>query len=414
MHSEDIAAAKALSRSAAMQEAIRKGRKIWLDAAGRGPETAMEERLLTEDMQNRAFYVALIAQNNDPANPRVTQFGWRAIDLCGAEIPATGMTVNNQDNVYYHIPINGSYTYILKGRAPEKGPLDFSFKLADSWPNMVTVDTLAGAELVTNEADSFDITISSEKSADASNRLQSLPGKEQSLMIRETLGNWSVEQPHLYCVERIKHPEDTEVVSEQASAEKAASLYIKYITDMTRIMRRWVGYPVNAFGEIFNSALGGGLAVQLNAEGQYDLPPDEALVVTIDPGGAAYFNIQMIDPWLADIEAEDRIGELNNTQSRKSADGTYRFVISQRDPGIYNWLNVGDIPKGFLYTRFQGFPTVGTPNAKSDDYPSIAVMKVKFSELETLFADDTVSAQERRQQLEERAQGYIRRFNRSE
>jgi len=116
------------------------------------------------------------------------------------------MVVNNQDNVYYHVPIDGSSSYVLSGKVVPPSPSDFSFKLADGWPNMVTVDTLAGAAVAKDADGSFSITIDSEPSKGRKNHLQTIPGKTLSLMIRETLGDWSTENPHQYSVKRVGGP----------------------------------------------------------------------------------------------------------------------------------------------------------------------------------------------------------------
>jgi len=318
------------------------------------------------------------------------------------------MVVNNQDNVYYHVPIDGSSSYVLSGKVVPPSPSDFSFKLADGWPNMVTVDTLAGAAVAKDADGSFSITIDSEPSKGRKNHLQTIPGKTLSLMIRETLGDWSTENPHQYSVKRVGGPAKSSS-AEEDPAERAAALLIKYTKDMTRIVKRFSDIPMNTFTPPVNSGPGGGLAVQVNAEGQFRLNDDQALVITVDRGNTIYFNLQALDPWAGDLDVRHRTSEFNDKQSFAGPNGKYVYVVSAKDPGILNWLDVSGVPEGFLYARFQGFPGVETPSAESPAFPRMEVKLVKFSELETAGAlAHTISPEQRKAQLAGRSKYYQR------
>jgi hypothetical protein len=404
-----IIAARKIASTPEMKAAVLVAKTMWLHAAGRPPQTRSEEAMLQKDLKARAYYVALVSLNSDPLHPKITQFGWRATRACGMEIPATGMTVNNQDNVYYHIPIDGSSTYVIRSMPTTKEPIDFSFKLAVGWPNMVTVDTLAGDAVVKNNDGSFDLVIAANHSDNAINVLKSNRSQQHSLMIRETLGNWTSEIPHRYSVVRVlddRHSAELKVTEKY----RPEQLYLKYISDMTSIMKRFSKYPNNQFGIPFNSAIGGGLAVQLNAEGKFDLSGDKAMVVTVKPGNARYFNIQVLDPWLSDIETDTQIGELNNMQSNLDTNGIYTYVISAKDPGIHNWLNTSGMKRGFIYSRFQKFPGIEPSNQADVGFPKITTRVVKFAEVAKLVLDQRVSRTGRSEQLRARAMGYNKRM----
>src|SRR6266702_3751332 len=66
--------------------------------------------------------------------------------------------------------------------------------------------------------------------------------------------------------------------------------------------------------------------------------PDDALLVTIDPGAAAYSGFQIIDPWMIAPDAKKHQVCLSSAQAVRNADGTRTYVLSKTDPGAANWL----------------------------------------------------------------------------
>jgi len=43
---------------------------------------------------------------------------------------------------------------------------------------------------------------------------------------------------------------------------------------------------------------------------------------------------------------------VNGSQLKLEEDGTYRIVISARDPGVPNWLDTDGHPEGSIFWRF--------------------------------------------------------------
>lgn len=82
-------------------------------------------------------------------------------------------------------------------------------------------------------------------------------------------------------------------------------------------------------------------------------PPDEALVVTLDPMGAGYLGFQTTDAWGVAWEYAERSSSLNDRQAVPNADGTYTYVIARRDPGAVNWLDVEGSANGMFAIRWQ-------------------------------------------------------------
>lgn len=106
-------------------------------------------------------------------------------------------------------------------------------------------------------------------------------------------------------------------------------------------------------------------------------------------------------------EYAERSSSLNNAQARPNADGTYSFVVSRRDPGVYNWLDPEDHDAGIIAIRWQSLPAGATPE---NAIRNVAV--VPLADLRAALPPETtfLSPQERKAQRSERAASHARRL----
>ena len=66
---------------------------------------------------------------------------------------------------------------------------------------------------------------------------------------------------------------------------------------------------------------------------------------------------------------------LTADQARIDADGMLRFVISQHDPGVANWLELTGRTRGYVQVRWQGL----TRDLTDADGPQVSV--IRFADL---------------------------------
>jgi len=94
-------------------------------------------------------------------------------------------------------------------------------------------------------------------------------------------------------------------------------------------------------------------------------------------------------------------------QAKANADGSYTYVISATDPGVYNWLDPSGMEAGTFGARRQAVPGSAKP-----DQAVRNVRVVKLSALKDALPPGTIfaTAAERKAQLEERARSYARRL----
>ena len=122
----------------------------------------------------------------------------------------------------------------------------------------------------------------------------------------------------------------------------------------------------------------GGLATQFSSAGHFDLAEDQAMIVTVPAAGAAtapYQGIQLGSMWYVSLDYISHQTSLTADQARIDPDGQLRFVISERDPGVANWLELTGHRRGYVQIRWQRL----TRDLMLQDGPQVQV--IPFAEI---------------------------------
>jgi hypothetical protein len=122
----------------------------------------------------------------------------------------------------------------------------------------------------------------------------------------------------------------------------------------------------------------GGLATQFSSAGHFDLAGDEAMIVTVPAAAkqtAPYQGIQLGSMWYISLDYVNHQTSLTADQARVDPDGRMRFVISERNPGVANWLERTGHDRGYVQIRWQRL----TRDLGPEDGPQVEV--AAFDEL---------------------------------
>jgi hypothetical protein len=135
----------------------------------------------------------------------------------------------------------------------------------------------------------------------------------------------------------------------------------------------------------------------------YDLNPDKALILEIDPPKSRYWGVQLSDIWNQAIDYTYHQASLGMSQATIDSDNKVRVVVSQRDPGFRNWVTPVDSRKGTVLVRWYLAEGRATPTAKL----------VPFDEVESHLPKGSarISAEERHTELRRRRAAIGRRYN---
>jgi hypothetical protein len=271
---------------------------------------------------------------------------------------------------------------------------------------MGTVDLLSGGDLVLESDRSFTITVDSDPADARPNHIRSAP-EAHEFYIRDVMLDWAKDEPNQLSIERLGDPPSTPLLSEDEQAELTASFMLRFAEFTQKITGGMWRAPSNDFGLAYSADKGGALRKQVYIGGNFQLDEDQAMVIDVSDGGAAYFVVPTGNIWGTTFDLVNHTSTLNKAQSVPNADGSYTFVLSRKDPGVHNWIDPCGMSQGILTLRMAEFPG-GRP---SDDL-SAKSRVVPLSSLRYELPAETkwVSASERAEQLAERAASYRRRL----
>jgi hypothetical protein len=390
-----------LTRHPIVQAAFERVRKLWLEAANPGPDMRSCFDWAFEEVM---FSAAVWSLNQDPLRPKVvciTRLAHRTDDL---QIPGSRWGIDNPDSIYRVIPISGSERYVIRGRVAERRMAENYFTLWDE--DMNTVDVLSGGDLVLEPDRNFTITVDSDPASGRPNHIRSAP-EAHEFYIRDVMLDWAEDEPNELSIERLGDPPSTLPRSADEQAELTASFMLRFAEFTQKICNGMMRSPANQFSLAYSADKGGALRKQVYIGGNFRLDDDEAVVIDVSDGGAAYFVVPTGNIWGTTLDIVNRTSSLNKAQSVSNSDGSYTYVLSRQDPGVHNWIDPCGLQQGILTLRMAEFPG-GRPN---DDL-SAKSRVVAFSTLRGTLPAETkwLSPSERAEQLAARAAAYRRRL----
>jgi len=409
------AMATRIFESRAMQKAVRKLTELYRkDAIADMPNAGST---LDQAVAATAMSQAVGLVNKDPDRPSAYWSVTPPHYWGEFKVPLAGLMVDNTDNIYRTIPVDGAASYEIRGRVVPNGPAQETFILhnemsgASANQEVRNQEPEAGSVFLRDlplAADgTFTITVDSSPANGRVNHIRTDPGvRDGYIIVRDTVSDWSRENPVALDVRRLSGPPVKPVLTEADLAEHAAQR-------MLTVGAYWLKWahkvfydkPANGYTHEFNRVTGWGFVKC----GHYRLADDEALVVHLERRQAAYLGFQLSDTWGQGQAPQyiERTGSLNGSQARANEDATYTYVIAPADPGVHNWLDTGGLHAGTFCTRWQNLPPgVNAKGAVKD------IRVVKLAQLKQALPPETVwvTPQQRTAQRKARMAAFARRL----
>ena len=320
--------------------------------------------------------------------------------------------LENPDNNYYGALIADDGVYRITGRRGSHAQLIFQLVIGQpgvgSAGSSTNVDVLYGHELKTDPDGQFSIIVSRERPEDASNWIRNAEGAE-TLIVRSTFNDWLGEEHAPLLIERIDKPLTAAPANSSEAMIAALDRASQSLVDRTR---SWLNLADNMWNRAPRNFLSppratrGGLIGQYSAFGNWDLQPDEALLVTFQTGDAPYVAIQLGSLWFTSLDYETRITSLNGYQLGCAPQSDCTLVIAGQDPGIANWLDTAGYSRGLIFMRWQGLAAMPAEAT----WPTVT--KVRSAQLAEHIGSEIprISAEARAAQRRARIQGVHTRF----
>ncbi|OBF25547.1 hypothetical protein [Mycobacterium sp. ACS4331] len=375
---------------------------------------AQLDRSLDEYVNQAAMEVQLL----NPNKPRLLQQVMPPHTWGGQTVGGTRIWYDNPDTVYRFVAVNAASTYVIEGTYnPDAVPVDTNFSVLTGL-NGETAVNRSWDEIEKDEVTgTFKIYVGSDPTRrDDPNYLYLTP-EATLITTRNTLSDKAAEEAMGLTITRTSGPPDSlfaqiggflipgigPAITRNPTLVKLVSLIPplpgpplvlqavetsllmlilgitkqdEYIAVATRDPATGQLRQPNTLSEPAHNAQF--LATQRQSTGYFQLADDEALVVTVTPNGAGYFNVPVTNVWT--ITDNDPGASLNSAHAvDPDGDGTYIVVISPTDPGVANWVSTGGLNQGTLSIRFQDVdPALGEPE--------ISAQKMTHAELQALLA----------------------------
>jgi hypothetical protein len=257
--------------------------------------------------------------------------------------PFTKMGLDNPDTLYFGCRVQPDHDYLVTG--VRGTATDLSFQLLGG---EYTDDNVPASQAAFDDREL-------EIAADGGFQWQVRPTSPGQLVIREVFGDWSQRRGTL-AIQRLDTAGTAPPPLTRTAIEKRYSTTGKQLVNR---IKTWLQFPQWFYLDIPVNTMvpprltPGGLSTQYSSVGHFDLRPDQALVITLPVTDAPYLGFQLGSMWYISLDYINHQTSLNSAQAQADPDGKIRIVVSDRNPGVTNWVETLGHRRGFLQFRWQ-------------------------------------------------------------
>jgi hypothetical protein len=319
-----------------------------------------------------------------------------------------GNAGNSPDTRYFYTRLNPAGSYRIWGKRNSVAIVvlqigRMGLQITDGKP----LDHYSLDELTLAADGSFEMILSAERPKGYQGDWRRLSPQAEVIYLRQVMLDWDREKDAEIYIERLDRPVAPPRLTSEASRARAEAMFL-YTSNAVRVQTN-PGVvvptpPVNALQATTFSGTGG-LAQQLYHWGRFDLAEGEALLIEGSaPENCRFWNFQVTD--IANV-ANDymyRQTHLNKNMVAIDQDRRFRLVVSQKDPGVANWIDTAGHERGVMLMRWESCTKTG----------DVDVRKVPLTEIRTFLPADTrwVTDAERVEALRKRMVALRRRLGR--
>ena len=257
--------------------------------------------------------------------------------------PFTKMGLDNPDTLYFGTRVQPGHEYVVSG--VRGTTTDLSFQLLGG---EYTDEGVPASEAAFDDRE-LDIA------ADGSFEWRFTPKSPAQLVVREVYGDWSQRRGTI----AIKQVDTAGTSPPPLTPETLERRYASAGKQLVNRIKTWLQFPQWFYLNLPANTLvaprltPGGLATQYSSVGHFDLTPNQAMVITIPRSDAPYLGFQLGSMWYISLDYINHQTSLNAGQAQADPDGNIRIVVSDRNPGITNWVETLGHRRGYLQFRWQ-------------------------------------------------------------
>ncbi|ONM48932.1 hypothetical protein [Nocardia donostiensis] len=288
--------------------------------------------------------------------------------------PYTKMGLDNPDTLYFHSYLRPDAEYLVTGTRGTTRDLSFQVLNGNYSPTEVPESETAFDDRAIDIAPDGSFELRLGPGPAARNYVRLAPDSAM-LAVREVYGDWSKERPGTLRIQRIDRAGDAPPAPTKEQMAKRYEVAGKILVSRLKTFLAfpewfYLNLPVNTMTE--PRATPGGLTTQFSSAGHYELDDAEAMIITVPKSDAPYQGFQLGSMWYLSLDYINHQTSLNADQSHVDPDGMIRLVVSERDPGLINWIERTGHARGYLQFRWQRL----SREMKPEDGPTVEVVRV--------------------------------------
>ena len=291
--------------------------------------------------------------------------------------PYTKLGLDNPDTLYFHSYLRDDAEYVVTCRRGTTADLSFQVLNGDYSPVEVpdSLTAFDDREIGIAADGTFELRFGPPAGNPAPGYVTLGPGSAM-LLVREVYSDWASERRGTISIRRADRAGCAPPAADMDTMAKRYRVAGKMLVSRLRTFLafpQWfyLNLPVNTLTEPRPTP--GGLATQFSSAGHFELGDDQAMIVTVPAAGrgvAPYQGIQLGSMWYISLDYINHQTSLTADQARTDPDGQLRFVISERDPGLANWLECTGHRRGYVQIRWQRLAR----DLTGDDGPRVEVV----------------------------------------
>lgn len=282
--------------------------------------------------------------------------------------PYTKMGLDNPDTLYFYANLADGVEYVIEGVRGTTADLSFQV-LAGNYSAGDRADSHAAFDdraLEINDEGRYSFRLGPPRNDDDdgdSGYVVLHPGTSM-IAIREVFSDWDTEESGSVTLRRVDAAGTAPDVPTLARQEK---FYAKLAEALIGRLHTWLAFPGWFFGDQARNTLyeprhtPGGLTTQYSSAGIFELEPDQAMIISVPVADVPYQGFQLGSMWYASLEYVHHQTSLTAAQSHVTSDGLIHLVLSEKDPGLANWMELLGRREGIMQFRWQRVSGPVTP-----------------------------------------------------
>jgi hypothetical protein len=227
-------------------------------------------------------------------------------------------------------------------------------------------------ELEVDADGNFEVVLSAEERA---GNWMRIGGDHPTLTVRHFFYDWDIEVASSLRIERLGDAvaaDGGSVDREVAVSRQLVALGDFVHDNLAFFLKFGAAAPLNGFLPPIDRTDMGAAAENRPVIGRWELRPDEALIVEVEPPEGIYWSFSIGNPWWETIHYGRHQSSLNAHQVAVDSDGLVRVVLCEGDPGVANWLDTAGHSNGPIILRCVRTKIAPTPTTRIVPFEQLA------------------------------------------